>query len=85
MTTKQEDSIHLPPWSEAAGIFGGLYADDYCLYVKMGDKALVFAKGSKEAEIAQGILKSDLIGKKIALLHTDQQTRPTLRVRVIEK
>jgi len=84
MATKQADSIHLPPWSEAAGIFGGFYADDYCLYVKIGDKALVFAKGSKEAEIAQGILKSDLIGKKIALLRSDDLARPLL-VRVIEK
>jgi len=75
--------IHLAPWCEVIGTYGGLYEDDDYLYVKVRGEIVQFAKDSRAAEIARNTLKG-LMGRKVGILRTDEPAKPIL-IRIIKE
>lgn len=69
---------------EIVGKLCGISSDDDFTYLRIGDKVLSFPRQSIQAEIIEKQLSGELIGRKIALLSTDDPVTPLL-VRIFEK
>jgi len=78
----RHDEVQLTPFCEVVGTYGGLYADDDCLHVKIGDKTLVFPKGSKEAKTLREKLVDSILGHVVGVLKTDIPVEP-IRLRIL--
>lgn len=83
MTSQQQKEVLLAFWMEVIGVYDGHHVNNDFVSVRIGDKLLSFPRQSIEAEIIQNQLKHELIGRKIALLRTDNPATPLL-IRIIE-
>lgn len=75
---QQENELHLAPWCEVIGTFGGCITKDNFLYIKINGSLFVFPRESDEALYVREKLDENLVGKKVGILRTDEPARPLL-------
>jgi len=80
---QQENDLHLAPWCEVIGTFGGCITNDNFLYIKINGSLFAFPRESDEALNVREKLDENLVGKKVGILRTDEPARPLL-IRFIE-
>lgn len=67
--------VQLKLWEEIIGVFNGIELEDEQAFILIGNSCMVFPTSSPEALI-MGKLDNNWIGKKIAVLRTDDSKRP---------
>lgn len=71
----QDDYKILRPWTEVVGKHQGFYTNDQFTYIKIDERVFRFPK--EQAERITEKLEG-LKGRKIALLRTDDPTKPIM-------
>jgi hypothetical protein len=75
--------VYLLPWCEFVGIYRGLFIKDDRIHLTISDNILSFLKDSVEAKVVQERLNDFLVGRKIAILRTDEPEKP-LCIRLVD-